>query len=67
MHHDEKGALATEVDEQKHEEAVDDKGLSLVRAGLRDGVVIRTSYTSRTASMKKAASRENREMRDATA
>ena len=67
MHHDEQGTLATEVDEEQHEEAVDDKGLPLVRASLGDGVVIRTSYTSRMASMKKAASRENREMRDATA
>ena len=67
MHHDEQGALATEVDEQQHEEAVDDKGLLLVSASLTEGVATRTSYTSRTASMKKAASREKREMRDATA
>ena len=51
MHHDEQGALATEVDEQQHEEAVDDKGLLLVSASLTEGVATRTSYTSRTASM----------------
>lgn len=67
MHHDEQGALATEVDEQQHEEAVDDKGLLFVSASSSEGIAIRTSYTSRMASMKNAASRENREMRDATA
>ena len=67
---DEERTFTPEVCNQEVEEAVNDECLgprpsaNVSPSGVQKGPQLRTSYMSRIASIKKAASREKSEMRD---